>query len=141
MHDIAEEADMEEIYIITFTRTPRELQERVHNGSELEPLRFFADQCGYNCRCKGASVFVHPKQFPSVLQQVLNMELKPHSLIVSETYLPLVKKAVGRFVARRDVRACQVNEVTEGDDVRALIETTECFRELLPNANSAQNTF
>eukprot|EP00404_Azadinium_spinosum_P057185 CAMPEP_0180794734 /NCGR_PEP_ID=MMETSP1038_2-20121128/55794_1 /TAXON_ID=632150 /ORGANISM="Azadinium spinosum, Strain 3D9" /LENGTH=345 /DNA_ID=CAMNT_0022833547 /DNA_START=302 /DNA_END=1337 /DNA_ORIENTATION=- len=138
MDDNAEEADMEDIYIITFTRTPQEFQERVHNGSELEPLRFFAEQLGYSCRCKGASVFVHPNQFPSVRQQVLNMELKPHQLVVSETYLPLVKKAVGRFGARRDVRAFQVDEVTEGDVVRALIVVTKCFREFLPNASSAQ---
>ena len=61
----------EHIYVITFSRCPKEFGECLHEGDELAALRFLTESKGYTCRLPaGCSIFVHPEQHAQVRSQI-----------------------------------------------------------------------
>ena len=61
----------EHIYVITFSRCPKEFGECLHEGDELAALCFLTESKGYTCRLPaGCSIFVHPEQHAQVRSQI-----------------------------------------------------------------------
>lgn len=110
------EIDMQErIYVITFTRNPIEFETCLHEGDELESLRFFTRSKGYSCRLReGGSIFVHPEQHTQVRSQITarRLEFGPSHVVVSETYKHLVYLAVSNLRSRLNVRAKDEAQLT-----------------------------
>mmetsp|Transcript_116550 Transcript_116550/g.206100 ORF Transcript_116550/g.206100 Transcript_116550/m.206100 type:complete len:450 (+) Transcript_116550:93-1442(+) len=101
------EMETETIYVITFTRNPKEFEQCLHDGYELEPLRVFALTKGQSCRLEqGGSIFVHPEQYLQVRAQItiMGLRLGPSNVVVSETYKQLVYGAVSRLRSRLNVK-------------------------------------
>mmetsp|Transcript_1398 Transcript_1398/g.4437 ORF Transcript_1398/g.4437 Transcript_1398/m.4437 type:complete len:232 (-) Transcript_1398:106-801(-) len=92
------------IYLLRYRRNPKEFEECLHNGPELEPIRFFMEHRGCKCKWASASIFVHPRQWMSVVEIVHGVELRPYHVIVSATYLPYVEQAARSLRSRADVR-------------------------------------
>lgn len=104
------------IYMLTFSKNAAEYQESLHNCPELEPLIFFSEQQGYSCTYSYASIFVHPSQFQTVRDELQRMSIFPHQIIVSESYLPLVRHAIEKINMQMDI------------PIDGLPATTDCFK-------------
>lgn len=113
------------IYMLTFSKNAPEYQEQLHNCAELEPLIFFSEQQGYSCTYSYASVFVHPSQFQPVRDELQRMSIFPHQVIVSETYLPLVRHAIGKITMQSDIQ----NDAIPMTDC---LKVDQCFSCALP---------
>jgi len=58
----------DKIHVVTFSRCGHQLQDALHKGTELEEVRAAAMAAGHVCRlASGASVFVYPNQYSSIL--------------------------------------------------------------------------
>jgi len=88
----------EKVYIMKFSKDPKTFQAALHDGPELEPLIIAADSEGYHSEFRDTSIFVHVSQYEFVKDHIkkhLNAQLlKPHHVVVSETYKSLVMSAV-----------------------------------------------
>jgi len=113
---IATEMQQEQIYVITFIRCPREFEQCLHEGDELEALRFFNESKGYTCRLReGGSIFVHPEQHSQVRSQITvrRIDLGPSHVVVSETYKHLVYLAVSNLRSRAKVQPKDEDQLTK----------------------------
>lgn len=117
------ETEMEHIYIIAFNRHPREFEDCLHEGDELEAVRYLTESKGHSCRLpEGGSIFLHPEQHTQVRSHitVAGLRLGPNHVVVSETYKPLVHLAVSNLRSKLNVRGrneMQLAEVPIRDDV------------------------
>eukprot|EP00929_Paragymnodinium_shiwhaense_P107485 TRINITY_DN73601_c0_g1_i1.p1 TRINITY_DN73601_c0_g1~~TRINITY_DN73601_c0_g1_i1.p1 ORF type:complete len:607 (+),score=52.16 TRINITY_DN73601_c0_g1_i1:28-1821(+) len=94
----------EKIFVVKFNRCGRQLQEALHTGPQLETVRAAAKTAGHPCVLRsGASVFLYPEQYPSVLA-VLNMQLRAHHVVVCEAFLPLLYSDISVIPAKQKVR-------------------------------------
>jgi hypothetical protein len=95
----------ERIYIVGFTRSGAALKCALHRGRELEEVRRVAGEHGQSCLFKsGTSIFVYPDQYVPILSVITRCRLKPHHVVVSEAFLPLLYDEIAKFPSRANVR-------------------------------------
>merc|ERR1711870_197897 len=94
------------VYIVKFTRCVQELQAALHNDRELEPIRAAAWQAGQSCKLSssGASAFVYPQQYASILSVLQGCELRAHHVLIAEAFLPLLFAAISKIPSKKKVR-------------------------------------
>lgn len=140
--------DHEAIHLITFMRNPGEFHDALHNGPELEAIRYLSESQGFTCKVKGISVFVHPDQFNYVRTKIINKgdDLRPYHVIASDTYLPQVYLAARRLRSKLNVRPksdemfAQLKisngptpiRVVSGGEADTLITIHKTFYDLMP---------
>jgi len=97
--------DFEPIVLLTYSRSPNDLDAVLSRGDELETVRAALEAEGHNWRLpSGAKMFVYPEQFAAAWETVRTRELRPCHVVVAEAFESLVQEAVRRLPARRDVR-------------------------------------
>jgi len=144
------EMETETIYVITFTRNPKEFEQCLHHGYELEPLRHFALAKGQSCRLEqGGSIFVHPDQYLQVRARITAMGLRlgPSNVVVSETYKQLVYGAVSRLRSRLNVKPKEESSLAQvatgselfsgfffGESAKEVITVSNTFLSITPHA-------
>lgn len=97
--------DYEKIYLMKFTRNPHELEEVLHAGQLLEPIRDAIRKSGNSCRHpSGATLLVYPEHVAAVMQSISGFDLRPFHIIVTESWKPLVYEAVRQIPSRLSVR-------------------------------------
>eukprot|EP00929_Paragymnodinium_shiwhaense_P122558 TRINITY_DN9540_c0_g1_i1.p1 TRINITY_DN9540_c0_g1~~TRINITY_DN9540_c0_g1_i1.p1 ORF type:complete len:1138 (+),score=189.45 TRINITY_DN9540_c0_g1_i1:83-3496(+) len=93
--------DTEKFFVMGFAQDAEHFKSKLHRSPELEPLVYYAEEEGYSCKVKSTSIFVHPSQFEFVKKQVKKYQddglLKPHQIVVAETYSSLLKIAASRL--------------------------------------------
>jgi len=112
-------SEFEKIYLLTFTRHPREFERTLHEGRELEQVRAEMVENGLSPRLpSGAAIFVIPEQYQHALGVVAPLVLKHRHVIVSESCAPLVLEAVGALASRLKVKLRSM-------DILAYVSSTE----------------
>eukprot|EP00929_Paragymnodinium_shiwhaense_P072466 TRINITY_DN36783_c0_g1_i3.p1 TRINITY_DN36783_c0_g1~~TRINITY_DN36783_c0_g1_i3.p1 ORF type:complete len:261 (-),score=22.84 TRINITY_DN36783_c0_g1_i3:28-810(-) len=100
-----EPIDYETIYIIKFTRNPKELEDVLHAGATLETVRNVIIKAGYSCRhSSGATIMVYPEHMEEVLQTLSKLDLRPFHVVVTKAWKPLLYEAVEQIRRRLSVR-------------------------------------
>merc|ERR1712087_166117 len=81
----------------------------LHEGPELEPVRASATEAGHSCSLKsGARMFLYPEQYPSILSILPDVDLRPHHVLVSEAFLPLLFAEVRAIPSSRKMRPSSI---------------------------------
>lgn len=120
----------ETIHIVGFTRGGTQLKQALHEGRELEVVRMAAEEHGQSCILAfGASIFAHPNQYKHILLVVGQHTLKPHQVITSEAFLPLVYQAVASIPFRSNVRPnfSKVMALIDGDNSETVCTVERTF--------------
>jgi len=93
------------IVLLKFSRCGKPLMDALHRGRELEQVREVAAQAGHSCLLKsGASIFVYPQQYKSIIQVIDEQTLRPHHVIVSEPFLPLIYCETSKLRSKDNMR-------------------------------------
>merc|ERR1712232_1171300 len=94
------------IHLLSSTRAGDELRRALQEGRELEQVRTAAAEHGQTCYLKnsGASIFVYPNEYASILSRINRCALKPHHVIVSEAFLPLVYNEIAQIPSRSNIK-------------------------------------
>merc|ERR1712232_427905 len=93
----------------------RALQEALHgpeardptirSSDPLETVRSAARMAGHPCRLRsGASMFLYPDQYPSVLSTLRGVELRPHHIVVAQAFLPILVAAISQIPSKHKIR-------------------------------------
>jgi hypothetical protein len=89
-----ENRGQEPLYLISFSRYPAELRNALLHGEHLEEGRQALKSTGYSHELNnGVKIFCTPGQYPSVEALPLDT-YRPYHVIVSATFLPLVRRTV-----------------------------------------------
>jgi len=103
----AELPEREPIHILRLTRNPKQCEERLQNGPELEVVRASLSEAGYSSRLpSGAAIFVNPQEYAATMQVIARHTLRPYHIVVSEVFMPLVFEAITSLPCRSKVRVC-----------------------------------
>lgn len=95
----------EKVFLFRITRNPRELEDALLQGRELEEIRLNLSRNGCRpCLPSGAAIFVHPDQYRVVRQALSHEQLRPYHIIVSETFRPMVEDVISSVPSRLNVR-------------------------------------
>lgn len=97
--------ELEKIYVLSFTRHPRDFERILHEGSELEQVRnhMIDNDCSPRLP-SGAAIFVAPEHYTHALGMVRPLQLKHQNAVVSESCAPLVLEAVSALTPRLKVK-------------------------------------
>lgn len=126
----------ETIYILGFTRCGAQLKQALQEGRELEDIRIAADNHGQSCLLKsGAGIFVYPNQYQPILSVLGQSRLKPHQVIVSEAFLPLVYREVAKLPSRANIRPCSLKTIAliDGDTSEYICVVERTFFNAAPH--------
>jgi len=89
------DADYEKVFLLRFTRHPRALEERLHEGQELEAVRWSMEQAECNQRLpSGGTILVQPEHYTAAKEGVARRSLGHQHVVVSECFVPLVLQAI-----------------------------------------------
>merc|ERR1712125_141368 len=80
--------EMENVFLLTYSRYPESFRIALTNGSALHPCRTALEEAGYNwSHNSGAKIFVHPWQFEDSMTALSRSEvdLRPYHVIVSSS--------------------------------------------------------
>lgn len=114
------------IVLLKFTRCGKPLRDALHRGPELEVVRAMAEQTGHSCLLRsGASIFVYPQQYEVILSQIDEQKLRPHHVIVSEPFLPLVISETSKLRSRENMRPQSLPCAIVSDADESVICTVE----------------
>jgi len=93
------------VYLVKFTRCGKVLEDALHKGRELETVRAAAADAHQSCKLRsGASIFVYPNQYQSIMCTLSDADLRPHHVLVSEAFLPLIYLELTKLPSRANVR-------------------------------------
>mmetsp|Transcript_110383 Transcript_110383/g.235744 ORF Transcript_110383/g.235744 Transcript_110383/m.235744 type:complete len:428 (-) Transcript_110383:322-1605(-) len=118
------------ILIVRLTRCGKEVRKVLHEGSELELIRAYAEEEGYSCRMSsGASIFVYPNQYRTILQVLPDTDLRPHHVVVSEAFLPLICEAISSLPSKLNVRPSSTRTfaLVEGENAEEIVVVERSF--------------
>lgn len=97
--------DFEKVLLLRFTRHPRAFEERLHEGHELETVRWTMEQAGCSQRlASGATILVRPEHYAAAKEGVARHSLGHQHVVVSECFLPLVLQAIQSLATRLKIR-------------------------------------
>jgi len=119
----------ETIWVLRWTRNPLEFEEALRGQESLEPVRAAAEAVGRSwLHTSGASIFVYPKQYESILALVACMELRPYHVVVNEAFKPFVLQAARQVRSKANVRLRSEQRValiaSGGSDDALVVERT-----------------
>lgn len=120
----------ETVFIVKFNRCGEELRSVLHNGPELEPVRASATTAGHSCSLKsGASMFLYPEQYPGILAVLPDVDLRPHHVVVSEAFLPLLFAEIAAIPSKRKMRPSSIMPyaIVEGDSAEVVCKVERTF--------------
>lgn len=99
------EFEFEQVYLLRVTKNPKEFELALHEGRELEEVRAELAAAGCSSRLpSGAAIFVHPDKYAAIRQALATEHLRPYHIVVSHTFLEVVKGILGSFASRLNVR-------------------------------------
>lgn len=97
--------EFETILELRLSRNPKQCEERLHRGPELETVRAALNEEGYGSRLpSGAAIFVRPQEYQATKKAIAMHRLRPYHVIVSHTLYPLVLEAINAVSCRSKVR-------------------------------------
>lgn len=109
-------------------------------GPELEPIRAEASAGGHCWKLPGgAHVLLYPNQYEGVLKVLREETLRPHHVLITEAFLPLLYHAIAKLPARADVRPSSKRPWTLVDDdgeIVAMVEKTFLNTQARPRRGS-----
>jgi len=100
----------ETVYLLQCTRGGGKLHSALDHGRALDSVRTTAASFGQSwalgsgTRGSGARIFVHPDQYDEVLRTLSLHKLRPHHVIVSEAFLPLVYEDLTALPSKANIR-------------------------------------
>ncbi|CAE8721318.1 unnamed protein product, partial [Polarella glacialis] len=112
-----------------------ELTRALHEGSQLETVRAALTEAGHSCILRsGASIFVYPQQYASIVSVLSDVNQRPHHVIVAQAFLPFVYQEVAQIPSKRNVRLASATEfaIVEGDLGEAICVVDRTFYNALP---------
>lgn len=145
----SEEVDYDErferVILHAYSRCPDVFHKALNEGRSLEEIRSVMQQAGFSWRMlSGAKIFVYPQDYRAVVSATARLELRPHHVIMSEPFEPLVREALGHLPSRRrvDLRsAATVAYLNEIGDICCTERTFLSIPRMLRASNSvAQST-
>jgi len=79
------------VFIVKFNRCGKQLRTALHQGQQLETIRASAKSAGHSCMLPfGASMFLYPEQYDSILSIMSGMDLRPHHVVIADAFLPFL---------------------------------------------------
>jgi len=95
----------EVIFVVKFNRVGKQLRSVLQEGPGLETVRA-AKAAGHSCKHarSGASIFLYPAQYPSVLAVLSGMALRPHHVVISEAFLPVLESETSAIPSKQKMR-------------------------------------
>jgi len=105
-HEASQEP--ERVFLLPYTRAPREFMDALVEGPDLKPIREKMTAANCPCVLKGsaAKVFVSPEHYSTVLACMPKLvePLRASHVIISESLLPCLEAAVSRIPSSKNVR-------------------------------------
>lgn len=100
-----EELTTEEVYLLQFSRYPKELRVALLEGIPLRQCRQMMEDEGYAVNLpSGAKVFVHPGQYQDVTTALEGMALRPYHVVVSQSLEHLVQESLQQVPRQSKVK-------------------------------------
>mmetsp|Transcript_3550 Transcript_3550/g.6878 ORF Transcript_3550/g.6878 Transcript_3550/m.6878 type:complete len:143 (-) Transcript_3550:134-562(-) len=97
-------------------------------GSELETVRTAAQQAGFEWKHpSGAAILLYPNQYESILSGLSLHELRPHHVLITEAFLPLLFNEICKIPSRANIRPSSLRPValaSDDDKDVAIVEKT-----------------
>merc|ERR1719454_650618 len=94
------DACMEDLYLISFTRCPREFRAGLLEGPILQDCRECMESAGLSTELEtGTKIFCKPSTYDAARNAIQDIEgiLRPYHVIVTEEFRPLVTQVVKAF--------------------------------------------
>eukprot|EP00928_Gymnodinium_smaydae_P049501 TRINITY_DN3322_c0_g1_i9.p1 TRINITY_DN3322_c0_g1~~TRINITY_DN3322_c0_g1_i9.p1 ORF type:complete len:575 (-),score=110.19 TRINITY_DN3322_c0_g1_i9:369-2093(-) len=117
----------EKVYLMRCTRGGAQLHRALDHGRELDAVRETARQAEQRCHLpSGARIFVHPNNYDQVLSLLCDRVLGAHDVVVTEAFLPLVRRDIGALPSRANIRERSLETlgyVGDGGDAVAVHRT------------------
>merc|ERR1712008_237148 len=95
----------------------------------------------------GASMFLYPDQYVSILSIMSGMDLRPHHVVVTEAFLPLLYSEISAIPSKRTMRPSSVQSfaLVDGDNGESVCVVEHGFynstpRHFLPSSSVTQST-
>lgn len=93
------------VHVLTCSRHPPELRQALLEGPHLESCREELAKHGFSPELPcGAKVFVKPEHFESVVEEVMDRELKPYHIVASDDFVTVVDTAIKTLRSKSQVR-------------------------------------
>jgi len=123
----------EKIFVLRWSRHPRELAEALRQNPLLEPIRAAAFDAGQSCdHATGATILLYPDQYDAVLKLISGLDLRPYHTVVNEAFRPLVEDAATQLRSKANIRLRSQRHL-------AILPNTEDSDEILVVENSCFN--
>lgn len=108
----------DKIFVVRFSRSARDIfPAKLHTGQELETVRAAAAQHCQSCTLKsGASIFVYPSQYDSIVPVLKDYTLRSHHVVVAEAFLPLIYHEVINIPSKSNVKPIDWKLAALADD-------------------------
>lgn len=124
------------VHLVKLTRCGPELQTSLHKGTELETIRAAAREAGHSCQLplSGASIFVYPQQYASIMSVLRGGELRAHHVVIAEAFLPLLFEAISKLPSKKKVRPSSVKPfaVVDGESQEEICVVQRTFFNMSP---------
>jgi hypothetical protein len=125
------------IFVVKFNRVGQQLRAVLHEGPELETVRAAAKAAGHSCEHarSGASVFLYPAQYPSVLAVLAGVQLRPHHVVISEAFLPLLMSEISAIPSKQKMRprSWQTLALVDGENDESMCVVEHGFYNSTPH--------
>ena len=122
------------VYLLGFRKCGGVLMSILHEGRELEQVRMAAAERQQSCKLpSGASIFVYPSQYDAMRRILERCQLRPHNVVISEAFIPLLKielASIRRRSRRESKVKCtskQVIALVSHDDTDVLVVSRTFF--------------
>jgi len=120
----------EKIFVLRWSRHPRELAIALRQNPLLEPIRAAAIVAGHTCdHATGAMILLYPDQYKTVLKLISGLGLRPYHTVVNEAFRPLVEDAAMQLRSKANIRL-------RGHRPLAILPNTDDSDEILVVENS-----
>lgn len=118
----------EVVFIVKFSRCGDKFKSALHESETLETVRSAMKSVGHPCFLErtGASIFVYPAQYVSIMEILPKIDLRPHHVVVSDAFLPLVYSAIATISSKHKIKPSSLQPFAlvdgETDEVFCMVE-------------------
>lgn len=113
----------ERIYLVKMTRSSSALHTALDRHESLDSVRTTAQGFGQICRHRsGAHIFVQADRYSDVMKVIRQHQLRAHHVIVSESFLPLVRTAIASIPSRANIRERSLAVIAYHDSEHVYVE-------------------
>jgi len=133
-------SSFEPVVLHRYSRCPGPFHAILNEGDELEPVRAALAEAGHSWQLpSGAKVFVHPEDFSAVRASLAARSLRPHHVVVSQAFEPLVREALARLPSRLHVDDLQAEHIALADGHGDVVCVQRTFLDIPRLLRSAQS--